>query len=135
MAGVKLIYVSLYPIEQGWFNARFIKEGIITDSIAKIIARVPVKYINRVQSDDFNCFSALQDEYQLLKSENGSLHKLNDQQWRYKLLRNNDDLVQVLQEENTIGVINTIEGMQSLVSGNENSINTKCRSTASCNLV
>jgi hypothetical protein len=123
-AGVKLIYASLYPIEQGWFKARYINEGLITDSIAKIIARVPVKYINRVQSDDFNYFAALQDEYQYLKSGNGSHHQIDGQQWRYKLLRNHNELAQVMQEENTIGVINTIEGLQSLVSGNENSINT-----------
>jgi hypothetical protein len=28
LANVKLIYASLYPIEQGWFKARVLNEGI-----------------------------------------------------------------------------------------------------------
>lgn len=123
-ANVKLIYASLYPIEQGWFKAKFINEGPITDIAAKIIARVPIKYINRVQRDDFNYFSALQEEYQFLQNENEKSHIIDDKQWKYKLLRNNEDLKQIMRQENTIGVINTIEGLQSLVSGNESSINT-----------
>ncbi len=123
-ANVKLIYASLYPIEQGWFKAKIINEGIITDIAASIIARVPIKYINRVQRDDFNYFTALQEEYQFLQAENENPHIVDGKQWKYKLLRNNEDLQQIMQQENTIGVINTIEGLQSLVSGNESSINT-----------
>jgi len=122
-AGVKLIYTSLYPLEQGWFNAKYIKEGLFTDWAAKLIARVPVKYINMVQRNDLNYYKYLQDEYNFFKADHDKLYNVDGEQWKFKLIKNGNDIDQIMSEERTIGVIVTIEGIHSLVSGNETSIN------------
>jgi len=124
LANVKVIYASLYPIEQGWFKAIIFNEGAVTDLLAKMISRLPVKFINKYQRDDLDYFDALKKEYEFIADENEKDHSVNGHPWKFKLLRNNNDLANIMNEEHTIGVILTIEGVQSLVSGNQSTINT-----------
>lgn len=122
LANVKMIYASLYPIEQGWFKAIIFNEGGVTDILAKIISRLPVKFINHCQGNDLDYFDALKEEYQFLADENEKPHSVKGQSWKFKLVRNNIDLANIMNEDCTIGVIITIEGVQSLISGNQETI-------------
>jgi hypothetical protein len=126
--GVKLIYVSIYPIEQGWFDPAIIKTGFLADMAAKIISRVPVKFINMVQSDDYKYFDFFTKEYDYLLDGSGKLHDVKDEdknsveKYKYVMLKPGDDINAILQDDHTIGVIVTAEGAQSFISGNEKNI-------------
>ncbi|MEN8224728.1 MAG: hypothetical protein ABFS05_05140 [Bacteroidota bacterium] len=117
-AEVKLIYISIYPIEQGWFNPKFLKEGLLADMAARIVSQVPVKYVNMVQSDDYDYFDFFHKEYHFLHEENGRVHTVDGKNYKYVILRPSDDIDQILDEEGTIGVIMSVEGAQTFVSGN-----------------
>jgi hypothetical protein len=120
--GVKLIYISIYPIEQGWFNPKFLKEGLISDMAARIVSKVPVKFVNMVQSDDYNYFDFFHKEYHFLNEEDGRTHTVDGKDYKYIILKPTDDIDIVLQEENTIGVIMSVEGAQSFIPGNATDI-------------
>ncbi len=120
--GVKLIYVSIYPIEQGWFDANIIGERLVTDIAAKIISRVPVRFINMVQEDTHQYFDFFAKEYHFLHEEDGRIHEVDGKDFKYVILKPGDDIDAVLEEENTIGVIISVEGAQSFISGNEKNI-------------
>ena len=116
--GVKLIYVSIYPIEQGWFNPNFLKEGFVSDVAARIVSKVPVKFVNQVQADTYNYFDFFHKEYHFLNEEEGKDHLVDGKPYRYVILKPSDNLDAVLSDDNTIGVIMSVEGAQSFVSGN-----------------
>ncbi|NQT76925.1 MAG: hypothetical protein HQ565_04365 [Bacteroidetes bacterium] len=116
--GVKLIYISIYPIEQGWFNPKFLKEGLISDMAARIVSKVPVKFVNMVQSDDYNYFDFFHKEYHFLNEEDGRTHTVDGKDYKYVILKPTDDIDSILQEENTIGVIMSVEGAQTFIPGN-----------------
>jgi microsomal dipeptidase-like Zn-dependent dipeptidase len=122
--GVRLIFISIYPIEQGWFDASIINEGFITDVAAKVISRVPVKFINMVQSDSYQYFDFFSREYHFLKREDGRIHNVDGVDYKYVVLRPTDDIEAILKDEHTIGVIMSVEGAQSFILGNERSITT-----------
>lgn len=125
LANVKMVFASLYPIEQGWFKAAIFNEGGITDLLAKIISRLPVKFINYYQSDDLDYFEAVKSEYEFYKDENEKPHSVQGHPWKFKMVRNNNDLAAIMNEDYTIGVVMTIEGVQSLISGNQKTIDTQ----------
>jgi hypothetical protein len=120
--GVKLIYVSIYPIEQGWFNPGILGKGLVSDVAAKAISRVPVKFVNMVQADDYRYFDFFTKEYHFLKEEDGRTHRIDGKDFKYVIVKPGEDLGALLQEEGTIGVIITAEGAQSFIMGNEKSI-------------
>jgi hypothetical protein len=122
--GVRLIFISIYPLEQGWFDASIINEGFITDIAAKVISRVPVKFINMVQSDAYQYFDFFSKEYHFLKGEDGRIHTVDGVDYKYVVLKPGDDIDAVLAEDNTIAVIMSVEGAQSFILGNERSITT-----------
>ena len=72
-----MIYISIYPIEQGWFDPDFLKEGLISDIAARLISKVPVKYVNMVQSDAYDYFDFFHKEYHFLNEEDGRVHNVN----------------------------------------------------------
>ena len=116
--GVKLIFISIYPIEQGWFDPDFIKEGLISDIAARIISKVPVKYVNMVQSDDYDYFDFFHKEYHFLNEEDGRIHTIDGEDYKYVILKPSDDIDSILDQENAIGVIMSVEGAQTFISGN-----------------
>lgn len=120
--GVRLIYVSIYPIEQGWFDANLIKTGFLTDIAAKIISRVPVKFINIAQSDAYQYFDFFSKEYHFLKHEDGRVHNIDGKDYKYVVVKPGDDLGELLADEQNIGVIISAEGAQSFILGNEKNI-------------
>ena len=116
--GVKLIYVSIYPIEQGWFSPNFLKEGFISDMAARIVSKVPVKFVNIVQADSYNYFDSFHKEYHFLNEEDGKSHEIEGRAYRYVILKPSDNFDDILAQDNTIGVITSVEGAQTFVSGN-----------------
>jgi len=116
--GVRLIYISIYPIEQGWFDPKYIKEGLLSDILARSISKVPIAYVNMVQSDDYDYFDFFHKEYHFLNEEDGRVHSLDGIDYKYVILKPSDDIDTVLAQENTIGVIMSVEGAQTFISGN-----------------
>ncbi len=117
---VKFIYASLYPVEQGWFDAGVLGEGLVTDLIAKLITRFPVKFINIVQNDTYTYFENLKKEYHFLLADHEKDHTIEGEKYRYKLMKNGAELDNL--PDSTIGVVITVEGVQSFISGNEKHI-------------
>jgi len=121
--GIKLAYVSIYPIEQGWFEANILGEGKITDLLARIISKLPIKFVNEVQKDSFQYYDFFFKEYHFLNVEDTRAHDVDGEVYRYVILKPGDDIDAVLEQENTIGVIMTVEGAQSFIPGNADQIN------------
>lgn len=121
--GTKLAFVSIYPIEQGWFKPNVLADGSISDFLARVISKLPSKFVNAVQSDDHQYFDFFFKEYHYLHEENGKPHDVDGEVYRYILLNPGDDLDEVLSRHNTIGAIMSVEGAQSFIPGNETSIN------------
>ncbi len=59
---VRLIVVSLYPLEQPWFDPTLTGTGNVTDFMAsKLTVHVPVKYLNKIQSRGYNYYKKISD--------------------------------------------------------------------------
>ena len=121
--GVKLAYISIYPIEQGWFNPNVLGEGDAADLLARIISKLPIPFVNEVQRDDFRYYDFFFDEYHFLNKEDSRPHELDGKEYKYTILKPGDDIDDILSQENTIGVIMSVEGAQSLIPANADMIN------------
>jgi len=119
-SGMKLIFTSLYPMEQGWVNS--FKTSLIVDSLVHLYTQFPFKRINQVQEKTYNYFNELQKEYSFLKREIYSARVIDidgvEKEITAKLPHSLQEFEQFMQEENTMIIIPTIEGANSLVSGN-----------------
>ncbi len=113
--GVKLAFVSIYPIEQGWFNPKVFGEGNVADLLARIISKLPIQFVNEVQSDEFRYYDFFFKEYHYLNEEDSMPHDVDGEVYRYIIIKPGDDIDVILNSENTIGVIMTVEGAQSFV--------------------
>lgn len=120
---VKLAFVSIYPIEQGWLKPRVLSDSNITDFMARVVSRLPAKFVNAVQGDDFRYFDFMQKEYDFLHEEHMKPHEVNGGIYRYMIMKPDDDPDALMEQENTIGVIMSVEGAQSFIPGNETDIN------------
>jgi len=116
--GVKLVFVSIYPIEQGWFNPRILGDGDASDILARIIAKLPIPFVNEVQSPDFRYYDFFFKEYHYLLEENTMPHEVDGEVYRYIIIKPGDDMDAILEMDNTIGVILTVEGAQSFMPAN-----------------
>ena len=122
---VRLVVASMYPLEQPWFDPAITGKGFITDLMSGLFtAHLPLKYINKVQSSEFDYFEHLIKEYRFLLKENGTPHLVNNKSRRYILPESADDISEHADDESAIIVIPSIEGAHSLFSGNANDINT-----------
>ena len=121
--GVKLAYISIYPIEQGWFSPKFLGEGGVADLLARIISKLPIKFVNEVQSDTFKYYDFFFDEYNFLNKEDAMPHDVDGEVYRYIILKPGDDIDEIVSRENTIGVIMSVEGAQSFIPANAEEIN------------
>jgi hypothetical protein len=116
---VKLIVAALYPLEQSWVSPELIGSGVFTDIVAsKIVSHLPIKYINEVQSPSFNYFEALKNEYAFLKEDSHKPFKFEGKDWCYAVARNGNEVKELLNKENTIVIVPSVEGAHSLFSGN-----------------
>jgi hypothetical protein len=123
--GVKLAVVSIYPIEQGWFKPRLIGEGWFTDILARMISRLPVRFVNEVQADDFRYWDFFHEEYHFMNHEENRPHDVEGEVYRYRILKPGEDLGTLLAMENTIVVVMSVEGAQSFIPNNAEQIDNK----------
>jgi hypothetical protein len=120
---VRLIIASLYPLEQPWFDPAITGTGKVTDIMAGFLTvHIPIDYINTVQDSQFNYFEYLQKEYHFLLKENGVPHTLGQDEWKYVLPENSDDIKDHKDDQFTLIVVPSIEGAHSMISANANDI-------------
>lgn len=115
-SGTKLIFLTLYPFEQGWFKAKNpLNDGLVTDLFVKLLTRLPVKFINKVQSDGYNYFHELINEYEFITKVCNKQHG----EYSFEIIKNSNHLKNI---KKPLKVIITIEGAHSLISGNAKEI-------------
>ncbi len=115
-SGTKLIYLTLYPFEQGWFKAKKpLNDGLITDLFAQLLTHLPNKFINYVQSNDYNYFRELCNEYEFISRKN----KKQYGKYSFEIIKNGHHLKN---SKEPLKVIITIEGAHSFISGNAHEI-------------
>lgn len=124
---VKIVFASLYPMEQGFFNSEI---PVANDTLLEALLKFPAKRINAVQDPNHDYFQDLVKEYELLCSQENKFKKLKGtQRFKYKIIKNYaelknlyriDDLYNIeYPEEPTIAIILTIEGGHALGCGLE----------------
>ena len=123
-AGVKIAFISLYPLEQGWVNSN--GTGFITDFLVYIFTKFPIRQINRIQLNSHNYFKELLSEIEFIKSEINESKIIEidgkEQNITAKIPKDKNEFNSFLHEENTLIIIPTIEGTNSLYSGNASSV-------------
>jgi len=123
-SGVKIAFISLYPLEQGWVNSN--NTSFITDFLVNIFTKFPIRQINRIQLNSHNYFKELLSEIKFLKDEinKPKIIKINgkEQTITAKIPKNKNEFNRFLQDENTLIIIPTIEGTNTLYSGNAKSV-------------
>jgi len=121
--GIKLAFSAFYPFEQQWFTS--VGTGIVIDILAKIFTGLSKKYIDYVQSNTYNYRKELENQRKYFKKFFNNPHTVfidgKEQKFTAKIPQNKDELKQFLNEENTLIVIPTIEGIASLFNGNAQS--------------
>ncbi len=116
---VRVVVAALYPIEQSWLRPKKIGTGSLVDFFAKqVVCHLPERFINIVQSQQFNYFKYLQKEYKFLLKENGIKHRSEGKEWQYLVVGTGDELREALAEDSNIVVIPAIEGAHSIISSN-----------------
>jgi len=137
---VRVVMVSLYPIEQGFVTAKLLGlgTGAITDLIAKVVVAMPRKRVDEIQDYNHDYFNDLLKEIDFLQASADPVrHKVftglvKRRQFRYRIVSNFTDLKNLLNlDENlnagppcsdTIAVVLTIEGAHSLGVGQLNTL-------------
>jgi len=119
--GVRIVCVSLYPIEKGFFNNR-IKNEFIKDIAANFATGVGKKRIDTIQAMT-NYFKDLELEYDFYKQLDGKVVQLPEGKFRYKLVSSYSE-IEIANERikdsiETICVLLSIEGMHVLHSNIE----------------
>ena len=108
----KIISVSLYPLEKGFFDIpKFnLGTGEITDILLNFVLGVSDKRIDFVQSN-INYFLDLENEYRFLLEQNNQAVKIKNKTYFYKIINGFDEIkADDPQHENTIYNIISIEG-------------------------
>ncbi len=137
---VRVVMVSLYPIEQGFITVKPLNLGTgdITDFLAKVIAGIPRVRANEIQDYNHDYFNDLIKELGFLqKFAHPFTHKVfinpsKRRKFSYRIVNDFNDLKNLLNldanlnpgtaADNTIAVILTIEGAHSLGIGQRNTL-------------
>jgi microsomal dipeptidase-like Zn-dependent dipeptidase len=137
---VRVVMVSLYPIEQGFLKVRPLHLGSddITDLLIKIIVDFPKKRADEIQSRDHEYFDDLMKELNFMQASalpvthKVFINPVQRKEFRYRIVRDFTDLKNLLNLDDdyipgpacddTIAVVLTIEGAHSLGVGQKNTI-------------
>lgn len=105
--GAKIIVASLYPFERGFFiNAA--GNGKLSAWLSDLITGIGYNRIRYLQNN-FNYFEDLENEYNfLLKSR--TVHRVEDKDYQWVMASDWNDVENIIQYENKIAVILSIEG-------------------------
>lgn len=120
--GVGIVCVSLYPLEK-WFVRNKMKNELILDLAANFALGVGDKRIDYIQGiKDY--FLDLERQYDFYRQLDGKVFKLPEGKFRYRLIRNYEEIVSIQKEEKesnsiirTICIVVSIEGLHVLNTG------------------
>ncbi len=120
--GVGIVCVSLYPLEK-WFVRNKMKNELILDLAANFALGVGDKRIDHIQGiKDY--FLDVERQYDFYRQLDGKVIMLPDGKFRYKLVRNNQEIEAIRQKEETtntairtICIVVSIEGLHVLNTG------------------
>jgi hypothetical protein len=136
--GVRVLFLSLYPIEQGFltFSQLGIETGNITDALAHLILKMPKERADEIQNFEHSYFTDLINEYVFLQRfadpymKNVRLSLFKRKKFKFKIVSDFNELNSILnldadlnpnpEKDDTIAVILTIEGAHSLGVGQRN---------------
>jgi len=137
---VRVVMVSLYPVEQGFVTVKPLNIGVgdITDLLAKIIVDMPKERANEIQDFNHSYFNDLLKELNFLQhsalpvAHRVRLKGLKWKKFSYRIVSDFNDLKNILNldnnlnpganAENIIAVILTIEGAHVLGVGQRNTL-------------
>lgn len=117
---VKLVFAALYPIEQNWFSNSSIRKTI--GQLAQIVTHFSQRRISQIQSNKYNYLDELLYEYYfLLKQIRIKKDIFKDEQLKTVqaiIPKNIEEFEKYINDDDSIIIIPTIEGMHSLINGN-----------------
>ena len=109
-AGVRVIVDAMHPLEKGWYDFRLMPSLLMKrssrDEMLKVVSGVSDERLKIVASRD-NYFLELEENYAFLALNQG-VNESNG--WNYQLVENYGQLQRVLEIDNVIAVIVSIEG-------------------------
>lgn len=107
---VRVVIVSLSPLEKGFFDAKWFKKGVVTDLIADLMTGIGIKKINFIQKNT-DYFSELENEMDFYRQLHNKAVTIQGVEKKYRLVKNYAELTQNLAEsEDIISVVFSIEG-------------------------
>ncbi len=121
----RVVFVSLYPLEEGFFNLRKIP-GLFTKrhrhpEIYEVIFGCAYDRMNALMDNPIDYWTELNNEYQFVKEGQGLSP---DGNYRYQIVNTYEELDQLIKEDSkTIAVVLTIEGAHSLGIGQPSTLN------------
>lgn len=111
---VRVAFVSLYPIERGFFDVRNIPKILTTknakNELIAITAGIDPDRVNEYYKKS-NYFKELNDEYHYIKTHEG---KSPCKKYNYKIVSNYAELCNTIKNKNEIAVVITVEGCHAL---------------------
>lgn len=113
-ANIKVAFVSLYPFEKGFFINGFLN-GPISARFANMITSVGYKRIRYLQQHE-NYFQDLENEYSFLLNSRKD-HEIDGTIQKWSFAASWSETERILESENTLAVISTIEGAHVFNSG------------------
>jgi microsomal dipeptidase-like Zn-dependent dipeptidase len=137
---VRLVMVSLYPIEQGFITVKPLNlgPGHLSSLLAGVVFSMPVKRAEAIQNYEHDYFEDLIREVEFMASGMDPVVYWNrtgpgkDEVYRYRIVEDFDDLSRLLElnefldpctpREDTIAVVLCIEGAHSLGIGQRNTL-------------
>jgi microsomal dipeptidase-like Zn-dependent dipeptidase len=138
---VRVVMVSLYPIEQGFVDLKpdLLGRGDITDFLTQLLIKIPKKRSDKIQSYGHDYYDDLLEEIDLLRKSADPVSKkilvgfAKRKRFSYRIAHDFNDLKAMLDlddnldpgpgAENTIAVVLTVEGAHSLGVGQRNTDN------------
>ena len=113
-ANIKIAFVSLYPFEKGFFINGFLN-GPVSARFANMITSVGYKRIRYLQQH-CNYFQDLENEYTFLLNSRKD-HEIDGRVQKWSFAASWSETERILESENTLAVISTIEGAHVFNSG------------------
>lgn len=137
---VRLVVVSLYPIEQGFVVVKPLNlgESALTEILAEIVFSLPVKRTEEIQHYDHDYFDDLLKEVEFIASTQEPVSFWNrsapgkDAVYKYRIVKDFEDLHRLLELDETlqpctsgedkIAVVLSVEGAHCLGIGQKNTL-------------
>lgn len=112
--GAKLIFISLYPFEKGFFiNAS--GAGPLSASLSNLVTGIGYDRIRNLQQHT-NYFQDLESEYAFVKGSQKTC-EVAGEQYNWRFINNTSELEKSLETKNEIAVVLSIEGAHVFNSG------------------